>query len=185
MRRGNAQIIGRLVEHGGAPVNEWFPAVFENPVETMWGRAEPSLRPLCNMRSLGGRDVAARHRGQHGTARWGGSARRRHELRGKRQQQIRLAVEQIRAMPARSAAGALAQAGAAWDYECRPAARIAGASVGKTPARVAPAKRNGIRTKLLGFPEFRPRIQAVTGRCSPIGSDFRHQRGSNANEAGT
>ena len=65
----------------------------------------------------------------------------------------------------------------------RPAARIAGASLGETLARVARARQKAIRPKYLRFLELRPGIQAITGRRRRIGGDFRHQRGSRANGA--
>ena len=80
------------------------------------GRAQPGFRPLCDMRGLGGRDVAARNGCQNGRQhlskildhpqrrqldpetrrRADGSERWRQELLGEGAQQLRLAVEEIR-----------------------------------------------------------------------------------------
>jgi hypothetical protein len=140
-----------------------FSAVGEAP-----GRAQPGIRPLCDMRGLGGRDVAVRNRRQHGgqhlskiperpqrrqvdpetRRRVDGSERRRQELRGEGPQQMRLAVEQIRQrLRARRSGGEIGQAPPGVGNAARPAARIAGASLCETPVLVARARQKGIRPK--------------------------------------
>jgi hypothetical protein len=120
------------------------------------------------MRGLGGGDVAARNGCQNGgqhlskildrpqrrqidpetRCRVDGSERRRQELRGEGPQQMRLAVEQIRQrrraqLPSREIGHA-----PPWIVNAaRPPARIAGASLCETPARLARARQKGIRLK--------------------------------------
>src|SRR5262245_26539606 len=94
---------------------------------------------------------------------------------------MRLAVEQIgerlRAQrPGREighAASGIANAG--W-----PPAQVARASLGKPPARIAPARRKGIRTKSLRFLGSGSRKQVITARRRRIGNDFRHLEGLRA-----
>src|SRR5437773_10273259 len=59
--------------------------------------------------------------------------------------------------------------------------RIAGASVGEAPTRVARTSQGGIRIKLLIFLNSGSGEQEITGLHRRIGNDFRHWRGSGAN----
>ena len=121
------------------------------------GRAQPGIRPLCDMRGLGGRDLAARNGRQHGgqhlpkilerpqrrqvdpetRRRADGCERRRQELLGEGPQQLRLAVYEIR-QRLRSAAEPQDRARAAWDWECRAAGR---ADCRSFPSQTARARR--------------------------------------------
>jgi hypothetical protein len=96
---------------------------------------------------------------------------------------MRLAVEQIgqRLRPQRPgdeighAAPRIANAG-------RPPARIARVSLCETAAPIAPAKQKGIGTKTLRLLDSSPGKQVKRGRRRRIGNDFRHRRGSGADE---
>jgi hypothetical protein len=71
-----------------------------------------------------------------------GAQRRRQELRGERAQQIRLAVEEVRQrLRAQRAGEEIRGAPLGIGNAGRPAARVAGASSGEPPARVARARR--------------------------------------------
>ena len=132
------------------------------------GGAQPGIRPLCDMRGLGGRDVAVRNRRQHGgqhlskiperpqrrqvdpetRRRVDGSGRRRQELRGEGPQQMRLAVEQIRQrLRAQRPSHEIRHAPLGIGDAARPATRVAGMARGEAPARVARAGGKEIRVK--------------------------------------
>ena len=101
-----------------------------------------------------------------------GGERRRQDLRGEGPQQMRLAVEQIRqCLRAQRPGHEIRHAPPGIGNAARPAARVAGASLGEAPARVARATQRGIRSKLLRFLNSWPGEQVITGR---IGGDFRH-----------
>jgi hypothetical protein len=122
------------------------------------------------MRGLGGREIAARNGHQNGGQRLpeifgcaqrrqvdpktrrrvDGSERRSQQPRGERPQQVRLAVEQIRQRRRAQRPGdKIGHAPPGVGDAARPAARVAGASRGEAPARVARAREKGIRIKLL------------------------------------
>jgi hypothetical protein len=154
LRSDRAEVAARLSARGWVVVAICaFSAAGEAP-----RRAQPAIHPLCDMRGLGGGDVAARNGCQNGgqhlskildrpqrrqidpetRCRVDGSERRRQELRGEGPQQMRLAVEQIRQrrraqLPSREIGHAPPWIGNA----ARPPERIAGASFCETPARVA------------------------------------------------
>jgi len=105
-------------------------------------------------------------------------------LRGERPQQMRLAVDQIRQrLRAQRPSRKVGHPPLGIGNAARPPPRIAGASLHETPSRVARTRQQGIRTKLLIFPDSRSGKQAITGRQWRIGNDFRHPQGSSAKEA--
>ena len=65
----------------------------------------------------------------------------------------------------------------------RPTAKIAGASLGETPARVARARQKEIRVNRLKFFNSLSGKQEITGTIRRIGNYFRHRRGSGTKEA--
>jgi hypothetical protein len=80
-----------------------------------------------------------------------------------------------RTAPAGSAVAPRDRARAAWGWEYRrPAARVAGASLGEMPARVARTRHKGIRTKRLIFPDCGLGKQGIAGRWRRIGNGLRH-----------
>jgi len=137
-------------------------------------RTQPHAHLPCDAPALGGRDLAPGNRredpGQRRPASFGckqqrrvdpetlrrvnGCERRRQQLCGQRRQQMRLAVEQTRQCPRAQRLGnkighappGIANAG-------RAAARVAGNSRGKAPARVARAAPRD-QDQVVGIPRF-------------------------------
>jgi hypothetical protein len=114
----------------------------------------------------------------------GGGERRRQYLGGEGPQQMRLAVDQIRERPRAQRPGRkIRHAPLGIGNAARPAARIAGASLGETPLRIARAMQKGIRVNRLKFLDSASGKQEIAGRIGQIGNYFRHRRGSETNEA--
>ena len=91
---------------------------------------------------------------------------------------MRFAVEQIRQRPlAQRACSKIGDAPLGITDAAWPAARVAGASLGEAPARIAHARAEGIRTKWLRYLDSAFEMQAGAGWIRRIRDYFQHRRG--------